>query len=418
MRSMGPGERMHSTRAQAPPPVDFATTHDTLPAMPRPCRPAPALALLCAMLLAAPVRAEGIEPERLLQHFDELVLHRSGDDSKSGQVRKWVEPIRVRLIGTQTGFYGPDAVAALRRIAAVAGVAVEEVPEESTNANYTMEFMDTAFLLAAGRTASCVARTRTNSEGRILWVHLLLNYRNPLGMRRCVDHEIGHSFGFGHSHIADSVMSYAAGRATMTPLDHLILRALYDKRMKPGTARLAALEQVKTVLAELAGEPPGPADYLDTAAARMAADAEAGDIWTQNQLGWAYESGEGRSKDYAEALRWYRRSAEAGNSFGMFKLGWFATKGLAQPADDALAIAWYRKAAALRHAVAQNNLGFHFREGKGAPADTVEAMMWFEIAARTGYALAIRNRDELAGTMPAADLAEARRRAESWKPGS
>ena len=376
--------------------------------------------LLCAPLLAllvSPLRAEGIEPERLLQYFDELVLHRSGDDSKSGQVRKWTAPIRVRLIGTQTAFYGPDAVVALRRIAAIPGIAVEEVPEESSDANYTMEFLDTAFLMAGTRTASCVARTRTGPDGRILSVHLQLNYRNPLGMHRCVEHEIGHSFGFGHSHVADSVMSYASGRTAMTPLDHVILRALYDPRLKPGTWRLGALAQVKPILAELAGQAPGPANYLDVAAQSMVADAEAGDTWTQNQLGWAYESGEGRGQDYAEALRWYRRSADAGNSYGLFKMGWFATKGLAQPADDALAISWYRKAAALRHPMAQNNLGFLLREGKGVAADVVEAMMWFEIAAKSGYPLAIRNRDELAGKMPAADLAEARRRAESWTPG-
>ena len=387
-------------------------------AMLRPCRPLPAFALLCVLLLASAVRADGIEPERLLQFFDELALQRSGDDSKSGQVRKWTVPIRVRLIGTQTAFYGPDAVAALRRIAAIAGVAVEEVPEESTGANYTMEFMDTAFLMAAGRLASCVARTRTDGGGRIFSVHLQLNYRNPLGMRRCVDHEIGHSFGLGHSHVADSVMSYAAGRTTMTPLDHLILRALYDKRLKPGTGRLAALAQAAPVLAELAGQPPGPPDYPEAIARRMIADADAGDIRTQNQLGWAYETGQGRAKDYQEALRWYRRAADAGNSNGMFKLGWFATNGLAEPADDAAAVAWYRKAAELRHPVAQNNLGFHLREGKGVAADPVEAMMWFELAAKSGYPLAIRNRDELVGKMQEADLAEARRRAESWKPES
>jgi hypothetical protein len=372
---------------------------------------------LCAVVLAMPARADAIEPEHLLQHFDELVLHRSGDDSKSGMVRKWIAPIRVRLTGTQTSFYGPDAVAALRRIAAVAGVAVEEVLAESTDANYVMEFMDTAFLMSGGRLASCVAYTRTDNEGRILSVHLQLNYRNPLGMQRCVDHEIGHSMGFGHSHVADSVMSYASGRSTMTPLDHLILRALYDKRLAPGTGRLPALEQVKPVLAELAGQVPGPADYLDIAARRMVADAEAGDIWTQNQLGWAYESGQGRPKDYDEALRWYRRTADAGNVYGIFKIAWFADHGWGGPIDSETATAWYRKAALRGYSYAQNNLGVQLRDGKGVAADPVEALMWFELAAKSGYQLAIRNRDRLAPKITPAEYAEARRRAESWKPG-
>ena len=376
------------------------------------------LAVIFAVLAAAPpLRAEGIETGRLLQFFDEMALHRSGDDSKSGQARKWTAPIRVKLSGTQTGFYGPDAVAALRRIAGIAGVAVEEAPETAADANYVMEFMDTMFLMAGGRLASCVAQTRTDPEGRIVHVHLQLNYRNPLGMQRCVEHEIGHSLGLGHTHIADSVMSYASGRTAMTPTDHLILRALYDSRVKPGAGRLPALEQVTPVLRELADGEPGPAEYMESAVRRMVADAEAGDIWTQNQLGWAYESGQGRTKDYAQALHWYRRAADTGNAYGMFKLGFFAARGLGTPVDDALAVTWYRKAAALRHAMAQNNLGYHLRYGKGVAADPVEAMMWFELAAKTGNQIAIRNRDDFAPKMEAPALTEARRRAEGWQPG-
>jgi hypothetical protein len=376
------------------------------------------LAVTIAASAATPLYAEAVEADRLLQYFDELALHRAGDDSKSGQVRKWTTPIRVKLSGTQTGFYGPDAVATLQRNAAVAGIAVEELREDASDANYVMEFMDTAFLIANGRLASCVAHTRTDAEGRIVYVQLQLNYRSPLGMRRCVEHEIGHSLGLGHTHVADSVMSYASGRSAMTPTDHLVLRALYDKRVKVGTGRLPALAQVKPVLDELAGRPVGPADYVEVATRRMTADAEAGDIWTQNQLGWAYESGQGRTKDYAQAQHWYRLAADAGNGYGMFKLGWFAAKGLAAPVDDALAVAWYRKAAALRHSMAQNNLGYHLRHGKGVAADPVEAMMWFELAAKTGNQTAIRNRDEFAGKMESPALAEARRRADGWQPGS
>jgi hypothetical protein len=364
----------------------------------------------------ASATADPVEPERLLQHFDDLVLHRSGDDTKSGHLRKWTSAIRVKLSGTQTDFYGPDAIAALRRAAAIGGIAVEEAPADASDANYVMEFVETAFLIVNGRTASCVASTRSAEDGRITFVRLQLNYRNPLGMRRCVDHEIGHSLGLGHSHVADSVMSYAAGRTTMTPLDRLIIRALYDTRLKPGTGRLAALEQAKPVLAGLAGQEVGPADYIEVAAQRMLADAEAGDIWTRNQLGWAHESGQGRIKDYAAALGWYQRSADSGSAYGLFKLGWFATRGLAGPADQEAAVSWYRRAAALGHAGAQNNLGVLLRDGKGAVADPVEAMMWFELAAKRGYPLGMRNRDALAGKLVEADLESARRRAEAWQP--
>lgn len=40
--------------------------------------------------------------------------------------------------------------------------------------------------------------------------------------------------------------------------------------------------------------------------------AKQGDAEAQNELGFAYETGDGVNQDYAEALKWYQTAAEQG----------------------------------------------------------------------------------------------------------
>ena len=48
--------------------------------------------------------------------------------------------------------------------------------------------------------------------------------------------------------------------------------------------------------------------------------AERGDMNAQNHLGWLYQSGNGVTKNYFEAVRWYRKSAEQGSSDAIYNL--------------------------------------------------------------------------------------------------
>ena len=112
--------------------------------------------------------------------------------------------------------------------------------------------------------------------------------------------------------------------------------------------------------------------------------AEKGDADAQVTLGAMYETAQGVPQDFAEAVRWYRKSADQGN------------------------------------ASAQACLGAMFDAGRGVPQDYVSAHMWYNIAASRAsgagqkrYAAA---RDVVAEKMTAQQIAEARRRAREWKP--
>ena len=76
-----------------------------------------------------------------------------------------------------------------------------------------------------------------------------------------------------------------------------------------------------------------------------AKDAEAGDADAQLGLGGVYFRGYYVPKDYAEAMKWYRKAAEQGHSGAQDKLGMMYT-GQGLPQDYVAAYAWYSVAAA------------------------------------------------------------------------
>ena len=101
----------------------------------------------------------------------------------------------------------------------------------------------------------------------------------------------------------------------------------------------------------------------------------------------ADDRGEGVLQSYDESIKWTRLSAEQGNS------------------------------------QTQYNLGAMYETGRGDARDMVEAHKWFNLAAANSgigwdRADAYVSRDRVAGLLTPAQLAEAQKRAQDWKPRS
>ena len=99
--------------------------------------------------------------------------------------------------------------------------------------------------------------------------------------------------------------------------------------------------------------------------------AEQGNARAQNNLGAAYDYGEGVPQDYAEAVRWYRLAAEQGDALG------------------------------------QSNLGLMYKNGLGVPQDFVMAHMWFNLASANGHENAPEARNTVAEGMTPQDISTA-----------
>ena len=103
------------------------------------------------------------------------------------------------------------------------------------------------------------------------------------------------------------------------------------------------------------------------------AKAEKGDATAQSNLGFCYANGQGVEKDYAEAVKWFRKAAEQNN------------------------------------AVAQANLGVCYYNGQGVEKDYAEAYAWFNLASKTDKEAA-EVRDLLEKNMSPQQVADAQKR--------
>ena len=100
--------------------------------------------------------------------------------------------------------------------------------------------------------------------------------------------------------------------------------------------------------------------------------AEQGDVQTQNSLGEIYLNGTfGASKDYVEALKWFRLSAKLGNEY------------------------------------AQSVLGSMYEHGKGVLKDYTVGHMWYNIASANGHYYSSNDRDALEADMTLEDISKA-----------
>ena len=98
----------------------------------------------------------------------------------------------------------------------------------------------------------------------------------------------------------------------------------------------------------------------------------------QNNLGIRYRNGEGVKRDYAKAVKWFRKAAEQG------------------------------------HVDAQNSLAVRYKHGQGVPKDMVQCLAWRIIASEQGSLRAFEWKRKDSVTMIPADIAKAKKLAKEW----
>ena len=114
--------------------------------------------------------------------------------------------------------------------------------------------------------------------------------------------------------------------------------------------------------------------------------ADQGHALSQLMLGYIYDSGEGVRENDQEAVRWYKLAAEQGNVEAQHSLGYMHANGLGIPKNDQEAVKWYRLAAEQGHAEAQYSLGRHYANDRSIGRSYVEAVKWYRLAAEQGHA--------------------------------
>jgi hypothetical protein len=140
--------------------------------------------------------------------------------------------------------------------------------------------------------------------------------------------------------------------------------------------------------------------------------AEKGNAGAQFNLGVSYFKGEGVAQDNKEAEKWFRLAAQQGyvnaqSSLGVMYLMRNDFKG---------ALPWIQGSADQGYPPSQSNLGIMYANGQGVAKNYVRAHLWFSLAAAQGDANAANNRDSVAKLMTPAQIAEAQKMTQEWKP--
>jgi hypothetical protein len=391
-----------------------------------------AVVMTTAAVLAVPGAATASDEKRVehyLQAFYESALWHDGKNAV--WVRKWAQPLRVRLTGLMAEVYGEQVLSRLKAITEIAGLEYSVLQTGDKNTNFLIEFVDSGNLVANGRAAGCVAHTYSGPGNTYAYVHILINLRMGSELGHCISHELMHALGFpGHPHGIDSVLSYAHRRDDLTDVDRMSLRILYDRRIEAGAFQLPALAAARQVLVDMLVADGAPAQtlqygrrFVQNLVPFTAGLAEKGNIGLQYQLGIAYTFGQVVERDPAQGLVWLRRAAAAGGpeakvmavqSQAMVGHAYMIGRGIAK--DPAAAIPWYHRAAEHGHLAAQQVLGIAYRDGVGVTPDPAEAYKWLTLAAEQKDAEAQSYLSKLTTTLSPSEIEEGRRRASGWSP--
>lgn len=144
--------------------------------------------------------------------------------------------------------------------------------------------------------------------------------------------------------------------------------------------------------------------------------AKQGNPEAQHNLALMYDQGKGVTQNPTEAVKWYRLAAEQGDAAAQIDLGVMYHNGRGVPQNYAEAVKWYRLAAEQGYNSAQYNLGIMYDQGRGVPQNYVLAHMWVNLAGAGGLERAPSLRDRIASKMTPAQIAEAQRLADAWRP--
>jgi hypothetical protein len=141
-----------------------------------------------------------------------------------------------------------------------------------------------------------------------------------------------------------------------------------------------------------------------------------GDKIAQFNMGTFYSYGEeGASKNYKEAIKWYKLSADQEFARAQINLGVAYIEGQGVPKDYKEAIRWFSLAADQGEGRAQAALGYQYYYGYGVEKNLIEAFKWYALAFDKGEEAASKPLKKLRKILSPQELALANESIEIWR---
>lgn len=295
------------------------------------------LSVLCC--LPGVALADGLEQG--LATLWEVLWHQSGTPTR---IVRWEDDIRVRIQGVNVETHRDHTLEALRGVTAEAGIKLIDVsglPEAEQAANLTVEITADNKL---EDNQPCVTYLEFRTETRIDSATVQMRSRDAW---RCAYHEAMHVMGVRGHPAGQTVLSYFPWKIDgLLPLDKVMLRGWYSKRMAGGMTPFEAL--------------PVLADELVATVPDKAAAAQARDQFfaTTVQQMHAYANGQG---DIPAVVKRSGKATTEGIRYGRGEMSYFLgiayLEGVTVPRDASQAVRWLERAATMGNRGAQARLG-------------------------------------------------------------
>jgi hypothetical protein len=230
--------------------------------------------LFASMAAVAVAEADGVSwksPAFLVDSFVELAM-KNGYSTRQNPVRKWMTPVRyfiVHRVG-DADLHRELIDTHFQHLAEVTGLSIQSVDARAA-ANFLVVLTSEIALesevpryFGSGplsqntmlfRHSLCLATFATDRRGTIVRAVAMIPVdaaRARADLASCVVEELTHAMGLGNDTMQPlpSIFSRKSNLAFLSGLDHMVLKMLYDPRIKPGMDEKA----VRPVLQKIAGE--------------------------------------------------------------------------------------------------------------------------------------------------------------------
>jgi hypothetical protein len=176
-----------------------------------------------------------------------------GGEYRAGRLIRWQGPIRVRLAGHYPDRFKVEVERQLAELRQLSGLAIEVsvASSEAVPAQLTLEFSNSRGGTTFDPEAPC--RTLIWETGFVIRrVQIYITPYPDEVRRHCIAEELTQALGLADDSriVRDSIFNDASARARIAPWDALMVRVLYDARLKPGMHKTEAMPIVRRIIAE------------------------------------------------------------------------------------------------------------------------------------------------------------------------
>lgn len=206
---------------------------------------------------AAETRPAWPAQDVLARQFERIAFSSEfGGQYRAGRLIRWQGPVRVRLVGQFPDRFRVEIERQVAELRLLSGLEFTfgEGAADGPPAGMTIEFSASRGGTAFDPDAPC--RTLIWESGFVIRRVQIYIAPWPDQLRRhCVAEELTQALGLADDSrvIRDSIFNDASARQRMAPWDALMVRILYDPRLKPGMHKSEAMPIVRRIIAEHIG---------------------------------------------------------------------------------------------------------------------------------------------------------------------